>query len=346
LTLSSLAVITCSTQLHSTAGSVNVLLVAHSIMHHEPRLYCLPAGFLSDVLMELGPGPFLPWAYTLSLDTVSAATLNPRLAGLYRLLATAVKLSQAAGLVAPSAQQHHSQQSLGSGSSSSGSSSARRPDDEAALAAASSGGVAQDRAQLMRLLKNFLPSVVASCRSLTGDVLCASLTLLLAAPSVLLPTHLMVTPLRLALMVGLQQPAVAAVAVDALEAWEQQQQQQQLGHEQQLEELLPVIVPLLNPYLQDLSGSSATEEYVSEDEDEEEDEVHGEAAAGAAGREQPAASTQQQQQQQYRQEDESSSDVFALEDRRRSYLRREKREAGAVRKAKEEARQVGVLMTL
>jgi hypothetical protein len=53
-------------------------------------------------------------------------------------------------------------------------------------------------------------------------------------------------PLQTALKLGLQFPALATVAIAALERWEAQQAPE-------LAKLAPTLVPCLEPYLQDVS---------------------------------------------------------------------------------------------
>ena len=59
-------------------------------------------------------------------------------------------------------------------------------------------------------------------------------------------------PLQTALKLGLQFPALATVAVAALERWE-------AGQADDLAKLAPSVVPSLKPYLQDVSQIEAVE---------------------------------------------------------------------------------------
>ncbi len=59
-------------------------------------------------------------------------------------------------------------------------------------------------------------------------------------------------PLQTALKLGLQFPALATVAVAALERWE-------AGQTDDLAKLAPSVVPCLKPYLQDVSQIEAVE---------------------------------------------------------------------------------------
>jgi hypothetical protein len=210
-------------------------------------LFMPVAAFMSDLLKQLGPQPFSRWAYPLSLTIVAAATLNPGLYGLYILAATTLDLCSKAGLLEASS------------SSSSSAMSQALPKASAASAAAS--GMPGDRAlqqqqQLTELYVNFLPRVVPSCELLSEEGQTAALELLLGRAALpLLPSDEKVLPLCMALRLGVRHSEAAAVAVSALESWEQQQPQQ-------LQALLPLVVPLLNPYLQDLSAVQPAEDAV------------------------------------------------------------------------------------
>jgi hypothetical protein len=213
-----------------------------------PVLFFLlrPAAFLSDLLKQLGPRPFARWAYPLALSVVAAATLNPGLYGLYNLAATTLELCRLAGLLETA--------STSSSSSNSDGVTSQMPVQTSAAAAAAAGGGARagekalEQQQLTELFRNFLPQVAASCELLSEVGQTAALELLLSRAALpLLPSSKRSQPLCMALQLGVRYPDAAAVAVSALESWEQQQPQQ-------LQTLLPVVVPLLNPYLQDLSA--------------------------------------------------------------------------------------------
>jgi hypothetical protein len=203
---------------------------------------------MSELLQQLGPQRFSRWAYALFLNIVAAATLNPGLYGLYTLASTTLELCSQAGLLdcgSSSAASHAVPQASSSSSSSS-------------AAAGVPGDRALQQQQLTELYENFLPQVAASCEVLTEEGQTAALQLLLGRAALpLLPGDKKALPLCMALRLGVRHPAAAAVAVTALESWEQQQPQQ-------LQALLPLVVPLLNPYLQDLSAAQPAEDAVDE----------------------------------------------------------------------------------
>jgi hypothetical protein len=200
----------------------------------------------------------------------------------------------------------------------------------AAAAAAVPGDRTLEQQQLTELFRNFLPQVVASCELHSEAGQTAALELLLCPAALpLLPSEQRVLPLCMALRLGLRHPEAAAVAVSALEALEQQQQ---------LQALLPVLVPLLNPYLQDLSAvppaedaadwvgfEQATSAADNENEDSSTDRLAGGAAAGGGASGGVG----------------SSAGGSAAADQARLY-RYERRQAMAERKSKGAARKVCV----
>ncbi|KAF8072467.1 hypothetical protein HT031_000126 [Scenedesmus sp. PABB004] len=248
--------------------------------------------FLASLLPELGPEPFAAWAQPLVLAVVSAAALNPGLFGLYQLAASALGLCECGGLLL-----------LEPGRGDGGAGSA----------------VTLQREELTELFRRLLPSAAAACDALDEQGLAAALELLLApAALALLPAERTLAPLRLALRLGLDRPAVAAVAVSALEAWEAAQPAQ-------LAALLPAVVPLLHPYLHDGAappgrGGGEDEELgdldLPADEDDGEDGEDGGGGGGGAGV-----------------EGASAPDTSAA-----AYTRDRRRRAAAEQRAKEAAR--------
>jgi hypothetical protein len=273
---------------------------------------------VSHLLQQLGPQPFSRWAYPLSLTIVAAATLNPGLYGLYTLAATTLDLCRQAGLLETSNSSNGVSQALPQAS---------------AAAAAVPGDRALQQQQLTALYANFLPQVVSCCELLTEEGQTAALELLLGRAALpLLPTDKKALPLCMALRLGVRHSDAAAVAVSALESWEQQQPQQ-------LQALLPVVVPLLNPYLQDLSavqpaedaeGAAGFELETSAENDNQNDRRGGSGAGSGASSGTGRGSIGVQQ-----------GSGSAAADQARLY-RSERRRALAERKTKGAARQVGL----
>jgi hypothetical protein len=288
----------------------------------SPCLYLLislVAVFLSDLLKQLGPMPFSRWAYPLSLSIIAAATLNPGLYGLYTLAATTLDICSQTGLLETS--------------SSSSSSAMAQALPQALAAAAGAGDRALQQQQLTELYENFLPQVVSCCELLTEEGQTAALELLLSRAALpLLPSDKKALPLCMALRLGVRHSAAAAVAVSALEAWEQQQPQQ-------LQALLPLVVPLLNPYLQDLSAVQPAEdaeggagfEIETSAENDNQNDRHGGSGAGSGASSSTGRGSSGVQQ----------GSGSAAADQARLY-RSERRQALAERKSKGAARQVGL----
>jgi hypothetical protein len=169
------------------------------------------SAFLCALLAECGPQRFAPWAYSFSSVVVAGSSRLPLLAPFYRLATTCMQLCTE-GLLLEEPQQ---------GSPAESSSSRSAPVD-------SLQQQAQQATQwfCLQTFQDYTKSVLASCRQFKEELLAAALQLLLAAPSAVLPAGQLVQPVQLALQLGLQNVAVAEMAVSALEDWERQQPQQ------------------------------------------------------------------------------------------------------------------------
>lgn len=99
---------------------------------------------------------------------------------------------------------------------------------------------------LQNTLRAYLTTVAIASGRFDGELLASTLHLLLAAPPTLLPRHLMIPSLCAALRTGLQQPPLAAAAVDVLEAWEA------VGWGEVAGRVACEVAPLLEPYLGEL----------------------------------------------------------------------------------------------
>ncbi|GAX74141.1 hypothetical protein CEUSTIGMA_g1590.t1 [Chlamydomonas eustigma] len=199
----------------------------------DVKAFTFLASFLGVLLPETSSTMFKTTASSLLTEAVEALrTRAGLLPASYRLIAALIKEADRAGLLydVPS-------QTATSSSSSSSSSSG--------------GFIATLSSECWHCCQHFLQGLVTACRRYRGELLLACIELLLCIPpgSKLLGwgRQAQVLPLRLGLQLGATgATGLALAAVEALERWEQTKPKE-------LQVILPYIVPLVEPYLHDLS---------------------------------------------------------------------------------------------
>ncbi|GMH34456.1 hypothetical protein BSKO_02290 [Bryopsis sp. KO-2023] len=144
--------------------------------------------FTCTILRDCGPLAFQPWSQIVTVEVVAGSTKHPLLPGYYKMLTENVKLCHAMGMFDLSSQED--------------------------------GIDAYVKQLCSGVFREYLLEVLVACRRYAGELLCSCLTLLLTSPALLLPSHQISTPVKLALSLGLQHPEVAYVALTALEAME------------------------------------------------------------------------------------------------------------------------------